>query len=73
MRTNTITPDDIINEVESLTDVQKWFNPVNPLTEPVEELEFVIDGFCAKGMVTIIGASPGAGKSILLQYLFSKH
>jgi RecA-family ATPase len=71
--TSNLTPDDIISEVESLTDVQRWFKPVNPLTEPVEELEFVVDGFCAKGMITIIGASPGAGKSILIQYLFSKH
>lgn len=50
-----------------------WFNPKNPLTEPVKELEFVTDGFCAKGMVTIIGAAPGAGKSMLVQYVLSRH
>lgn len=50
-----------------------WFYPTNPLIEPVEPIDFVVDGFCAKGMITIIGASPGAGKSMLVQYLFSKH
>lgn len=68
----SITPDDILNEVEGLTK-DSWFNPVDPFKAHVQPLEFIVDGFCAKGMITIIGASPGAGKSILVQYLFSKH
>lgn len=70
---DTLTPETIISEVEGFTDSVTWFKPTNPLIEPVEELDFIIDGFCARGMITTIGASPGAGKSILTQFLFSKH
>jgi len=67
-----ITADDILKEVESFHPIN-WFKPIDPLKAHVEPLEFIIDGFCAKGMITIIGASPGAGKSLVVQYLFSKH
>lgn len=66
-------PTKIIEQTEYVDSEPDWFQPTNPLIEPVEPLDFVVDGFCAKGMITIIGASPGAGKSMLVQYLFSKH
>lgn len=69
-----ITPVDIIEEKERLIADHEstWFKPSDPFTEPVPPLEFVIDGYCAKGLITIIGASGGSGKSILQQVLFQK-
>lgn len=74
-RASAITPNDIISEADKLFTAtqQTWFKPLDPLKEPVEPLEFIIDGFCARGMITMLGASPGAGKSILIQSLFSDH
>jgi hypothetical protein len=72
MNKTPISADLIIQDALSFADELKWFRPLDPLKEPVEPIDFVIDGFCAKGMVTIIGASAGAGKSILTQYLFSR-
>lgn len=46
-----------------------WWYPVNPYNEKVEPLEFIIEGFAAKGMLTLIGGTAGSGKSILTQYL----
>lgn len=46
-----------------------WFKPTNPYAEPVEPLEFIINGMCAKGMLTVIGGRAGTGKSMLTQYL----
>lgn len=70
-----ITPADFANEQAKLLQATKqtWFTLLNPLTEPVEPIDYLIDGFCARGMITVLGASPGAGKSILIQTLFSDH
>ncbi|MEX1261824.1 MAG: AAA family ATPase [Balneolaceae bacterium] len=49
-----------------------WFHPTDPFKEPVPELEFIVDGYCAKGLITVIGGSAGSGKSLLNQILFQK-
>lgn len=51
----------------------EWFNPTDPFIERVEPLEFIVDGFAALGMITVLGGSSGSGKSMLTQYLFSNH
>jgi archaellum biogenesis ATPase FlaH len=54
---------------ESITN---WFKLIDPLKEPVPDLKFVIDGYAARGLITVIGGSAGSGKSLLNQILFSK-
>jgi hypothetical protein len=46
-----------------------WFKPVDPFYAPVEPLEWIIENFAAKGMLTVLGGVAGSGKSILVQYL----
>jgi len=58
---------DMLKNTETISNT--WFNPLNPFTEPVEPLEFIIKGVAAKGMITLLGAPAGSGKSILVQYL----
>lgn len=63
--------DDTLKELQSLTKPkhEEWFKPLNPFTEPVTPLEFIINGVAAKGMITLLGGTAGSGKSILIQYL----
>ncbi|MEX0906245.1 MAG: AAA family ATPase [Balneolaceae bacterium] len=49
-----------------------WFKPSDPFKESVPDLEFVIDGYCARGLITVIGGSAGSGKSLFNQILFQK-
>jgi predicted ATP-dependent serine protease len=46
-----------------------WFQPSDPYCAPVESLKWIIEGFAAKGMLTILGGVAGSGKSMLIQYL----
>jgi RecA-family ATPase len=50
-----------------------WFQMKDPLKEHVEPLDFLIEGFAARGMITLIGGSAGSGKSMLTQVLLSDH
>ena len=73
----TLTPADILAEAEALSVAPKqkketWFNPLDPLIEPVAELDFLIEGFCARGMITLYGGGAGSGKSITTQSFFSR-
>ena len=49
-----------------------WFILSDPLKEPVPPLEFIVEGYCAKGLITVIGGSAGSGKSLFNQVLFQK-
>lgn len=51
---------------------ETWFKPTDPLVEPVPELEFIVEGYCARGHITVLGGSAGSGKSLLNQFLFQK-
>lgn len=70
MKTNELNISDEIdlNELKPET----WFTLSDPFKEPVKELEFIVDGYCAKGLITVIGGSAGSGKSLLNQILFQK-
>ncbi|MEX2632624.1 MAG: AAA family ATPase [Balneolales bacterium] len=71
---DAITPDELKSHVNGLiADHDKtWFNPSDPFTEPVPPLEFIVDGYCARGLITVIGASAGSGKSLFQQIIFQK-
>jgi len=49
-----------------------WVNLTDPFKAPVPALEFIVDGYCAKGLITVIGGSAGSGKSLFNQILFSR-
>ena len=69
MRKELTIPDGIdINTIPTNT----WFSLSDPLKEPVPPLEFVIEGYCARGLITVIGGSAGSGKSLFNQVLFQK-
>lgn len=70
MKTNDL----LIPEGTELNELhpETWFNLSDPFKEPVKELEFIVDGYCAKGLITVIGGSAGSGKSLLNQILFQK-
>lgn len=51
---------------------KSWFIISDPLTAEVPPLEFIVDGYCAKGLITVIGGSAGSGKSLFNQILFQK-
>lgn len=57
-----------LNELEPET----WFNISDPFTAHVPPLEFIVDGYCARGLITVIGGSAGSGKSLFNQILFQK-
>lgn len=59
---------DSLNEMVILA---PWINFIDPKTENVKPLDFVIEGFCARGHITVIGGKAGSGKSMLNQYLLS--
>ena len=46
-----------------------WPDAVDPTEADIQPLEFVIEGYAARGLVTVIGGSGGSGKSLLNQYL----
>jgi RecA-family ATPase len=49
-----------------------WPDIVNPLDQELKPIDFVIKGYSAKGLVTVIGGAGGSGKSLLNQYLLQK-
>lgn len=57
---------------EDLKEPETWFIPSDPFKESVPELEFIVNGYAAKGLITVIGGSAGSGKSLLNQILFQK-
>lgn len=57
--------------LNKLNAIAPWFVLKDPKEEPPKDLQFVIDGYCAKGLVTVIGGKAGSGKSLLNQYLLS--
>lgn len=59
-----------LNELNIEADT--WFSISDPLKAPVPPLEFIVDGYCAKGLITVIGGSAGSGKSLFNQVLFQK-
>ena len=69
MKNELNIPDGInLNELNPDT----WFHLSDPLKDPVPPLEFIIEGYCAKGLITVIGGSAGSGKSLFNQLLFQK-
>lgn len=69
MKNELNIPDGInLNELNPNT----WFHLSDPLKDPVPPLEFIIEGYCAKGLITVIGGSAGSGKSLFNQLLFQK-
>jgi len=56
----------------TLSEREQWFKPSDPYKESVPELEFVVDGYAAKGLITVIGGAAGSGKSLFNQILFQK-
>lgn len=64
-------PNDIdLNEMDN--EPETWFNISDPLKATVPPVEFIVDGYCAKGHITVIGGSAGSGKSLINQILFQK-
>ncbi|SMO90971.1 AAA family ATPase [Gracilimonas mengyeensis] len=72
MKTNELKiPENIdLNEMDN--EPETWFNISDPLKANVPPLEFIVDGYCAKGLITVIGGSAGSGKSLFNQILFQK-
>lgn len=46
-----------------------WPDIINPSDQTVQPLDFVVEGYAARGLVTVIGGAGGSGKSLLNQYL----
>jgi predicted ATP-dependent serine protease len=67
--THHLTAEELKKGVEDGIKQEHWFNPVNPFYEHVEPLEWILEMFAAKGMITTLGGVAGSGKSILVQYL----
>lgn len=44
----------------------------NPFLMQLKKIDWVIDGFAAKGRITLVAGSSGAGKSLLTHYLFQR-
>jgi len=63
---------DDFSDVPLIGEKETWFLPSDPFKESVPELEFIVDGYCAKGLITTIGGAAGSGKSLLNQILFQK-
>ncbi|MEX2574151.1 MAG: AAA family ATPase [Balneolaceae bacterium] len=60
------------SKVKNKTSTYSWFIPTDPYIQPVPKLEFVVSGYCAKGLITVLGGSAGSGKSLFNQILFQK-
>ena len=63
---------DVIDSTPVWEPSPSWFKLRDPLIEPVPKLEFVIEGFAARGMITVLGGSAGSGKSLLNQVVLSR-
>jgi len=59
-------------DLNEMDNSDTWFSLSDPFKEPVQPLEFIVEGYCAKGLITVIGGSAGSGKSLLNQILFQK-
>lgn len=57
-------------QVVMIQESEHWFNPLNPLEMDVKPVDFIVEGYCARGLITLIGGSAGSGKSMLNQFLF---
>lgn len=69
-RFDSIRMDDDFSDVPIIgREENHWFNPTNPFHEKVKALEWIIDMFSAKGMITTLGGVAGSGKSLIIQYL----
>lgn len=63
---------DVIDSTPVWEPSSSWFKLYNPLIEPVPKLEFVIEGYAARGMISVLGGAAGSGKSLFNQVLLSR-
>jgi len=47
----------------------EWLDVIDPKEVELKPLEFIVEGICGKGLVTVLGGAGGSGKSLLIQYL----